>query len=89
VVKRSAKSCRQKVIFSQVNKLPEKRAFGQQVMHALAEKIWSSAQEQLRSILTADIYNLWFAPLRCDQLTATPSSSKLPTIFGTVAQTTI
>ena len=33
-------------------------------MHSSAEKIWSSAQEQLRSILTADIYNLWFAPLR-------------------------
>jgi chromosomal replication initiator protein len=48
----------------QVNKLPVKRAFGEQIMHASAEKIWSSAQEQLRSILTTDIYNLWFAPLR-------------------------
>ena len=37
-------------------------------MHASAEKIWSSAQEQLRSILTADIYNLWFAPLRAATL---------------------
>ncbi len=37
-------------------------------MHASAEKIWSSAQEQLRSILTADIYNLWFAPLRATTL---------------------
>jgi len=37
-------------------------------MHASAEKIWSSAQEQLRSILTADIYNLWFAPLRAGAL---------------------
>jgi len=51
-----------------VNKLPEKRAFGEQIMHASAEKIWSSAQEQLRSILTADIYNLWFAPLRATVL---------------------
>ena len=27
-------------------------------------KIWASAQEQLRSLLSADTYNLWFAPLR-------------------------
>lgn len=33
-------------------------------MRAMAERIWSSAQEQLRSMLTADTYNLWFAPLR-------------------------
>ncbi|HET7626617.1 MAG TPA: chromosomal replication initiator protein DnaA [Verrucomicrobiae bacterium] len=32
-------------------------------MQASAEKIWCSAQEQLRSMLTADTYNLWFAPL--------------------------
>jgi chromosomal replication initiator protein len=51
-----------------VNKPPEKRAFGEQIMHASAEKIWSFAQEQLRSILTADIYNLWFAPLRAGAL---------------------
>jgi chromosomal replication initiator protein len=29
-----------------------------------ADKIWSTAQEQLRSMLNADTYNLWFAPLR-------------------------
>lgn len=29
-----------------------------------ADKIWKVAQEQLRSLLSADIYNLWFAPLR-------------------------
>ena len=33
-------------------------------MQASAEKIWSAAQEHLRSMLSADIYNLWFAPLR-------------------------
>ncbi|MCL4786744.1 MAG: chromosomal replication initiator protein DnaA [Verrucomicrobia bacterium] len=37
-------------------------------MQASAEKIWCSAQEQLRSILTTDIYNLWFAPLRAASL---------------------
>lgn len=33
-------------------------------MQASADKIWSSAQEQLRSMLSADTFNLWFAPLR-------------------------
>jgi len=33
-------------------------------MQHLAEKIWSSAQEHLRSKLTADTYNMWFASLR-------------------------
>jgi chromosomal replication initiator protein len=33
-------------------------------MQASAEQIWATAQEQLRSMLNADIYNLWFAPLR-------------------------
>jgi chromosomal replication initiator protein len=37
-------------------------------MQASAERIWSTAQEHLRSLLSADIYNLWFAPLRaCSQ----------------------
>src|ERR1041385_6493387 len=33
-------------------------------MQASADKIWTSAQEQLRSMLSTDVYNLWFAPLR-------------------------
>lgn len=33
-------------------------------MQASAEKIWGAAQEQLRSMLSADTFNLWFAPLR-------------------------
>src|SRR5690348_9552924 len=33
-------------------------------MQASAEKIWGAAQEHLRSMLSADTYNLWFAPLR-------------------------
>src|SRR5258708_4601709 len=39
--------------------------------HASSEKIWSAAQEKLRSILSADIFNLWFAPLRVKELDAT------------------
>jgi chromosomal replication initiator protein len=33
-------------------------------MQASADKIWTAAQEHLRSMLNPDTYNLWFAPLR-------------------------
>jgi len=33
-------------------------------MQISVEKTWEAAQEHLRSRLSADIYNLWFAPLR-------------------------
>src|SRR5258706_719385 len=36
-------------------------------MQASAERIWSTAQEQLRSMLSADTYRLWFAPLRASR----------------------
>lgn len=37
-------------------------------MLSSGEKIWASAQDQLRSMLSGDTYNLWFAPLRaCGQ----------------------
>jgi chromosomal replication initiator protein len=37
-------------------------------MQPTADRIWGTAQEQLRSMLSADTYNLWFAPLRaCGQ----------------------
>ena len=42
------------------------------MMQASADKIWGSAQEHLRSMLSADTYNLWFARLRA---TALDSSS--------------
>src|SRR5580658_7919736 len=34
------------------------------MMQNSAEKIWSAAQDKLRSMLSADTYNLWFAQLR-------------------------
>jgi chromosomal replication initiator protein len=37
-------------------------------MQSSAEKIWVSAQEHLRSMLSGDTYNLWFAPLRAAAL---------------------
>src|SRR6266446_7868324 len=33
-------------------------------MQPSAAKIWDAAQDHLRSMLNADTYNLWFAPLR-------------------------
>ena len=33
-------------------------------MQVLAEKIWAAAQQQLRSMLSPDVYHLWFAPVR-------------------------
>ncbi len=37
-------------------------------MQASAEKIWISAQQTLRTMLNADIYNLWFLPVRATSL---------------------
>jgi chromosomal replication initiator protein len=37
-------------------------------MQQTLDKIWGSAQQQLQSILTPEIYNLWFAPLRARAL---------------------
>ncbi|HVM48264.1 MAG TPA: chromosomal replication initiator protein DnaA [Candidatus Acidoferrum sp.] len=37
-------------------------------MQASADKIWGAAQDHLRSMLSADTYNLWFAPLRANGL---------------------
>jgi chromosomal replication initiator protein len=33
-------------------------------MQVSADKVWGAAQAQLKAMLSADIYNLWFAPLR-------------------------
>ena len=37
-------------------------------MEASAEKIWNDAQQVLRTMLNADIYNLWFMPIRAATL---------------------
>jgi chromosomal replication initiator protein len=37
-------------------------------MHTSAERIWSQAQERLRTMLNSDIYNLWFAPIQANNL---------------------
>src|SRR5438874_7446457 len=48
----------------QVNKTPKKAAFANMIMQPTAEKIWSAAQQHLRTMLNPDTYNLWFSPLR-------------------------
>jgi chromosomal replication initiator protein len=37
-------------------------------MELSIEKIWSAAQEHLRSSMNADTYNMWFAPLRASAI---------------------
>jgi len=37
-------------------------------MQASAGAVWASAQQLLRTMLTTDIYNLWFAPVRAHTL---------------------
>jgi chromosomal replication initiator protein len=39
-------------------------------MQVSADKAWGAAQQELRSMLNSDTYNLWFAPLRAHQLEA-------------------
>src|ERR1051325_6057871 len=53
---------------SQVNKSPEKPGLWETNMQASADKIWGAAQQQLRSMLSADTFNLWFAQLRVSML---------------------
>ena len=59
-----------RAIWRQVNKMLEKRVIGEKNMQASAERIWNSAQENLRSMLSADTFNLWFAPLRAATMDA-------------------
>ena len=40
-------------------------------MQLSAEKIWNSAREHLRSRLSTDTYNMWFAPLRANAVDPT------------------
>lgn len=37
-------------------------------MQTPAQKVWSAAQQKLRTLLNHDIYNLWFAPLQAISL---------------------
>src|SRR5438270_5729139 len=43
---------------------------GTVMMPASAERIWTAAQQQLRSMLSEDTFKLWFAPLRAHNMEA-------------------
>jgi len=47
-----------------VNKSAKSAFSEKDAMQASIDKIWVVAQQKLRSMLSADTYNLWFAPLR-------------------------
>lgn len=50
-------------------------------MQTSAEKIWAMAQEQLRTMLNSDIYNLWFAPIQALTSDANSISLKVANDF--------
>jgi chromosomal replication initiator protein len=53
-------------------------------MQISAEKIWGSAQEHLRSKLSADTYNMWFAPLRASTIDGNHATLETPNEFSEV-----
>ena len=53
-------------------------------MQISAEKIWDSAQEHLRSKLSADTYNMWFAPLRASTIDGNHATLETPNEFSEV-----
>ena len=50
-------------------------------MQLSVEKIWDSAQEQLRSKLSRDTFNMWFAPLRACAIDAHQATLEAPNEF--------
>jgi chromosomal replication initiator protein len=50
-------------------------------MQLSVEKIWNSAQEQLRSKLSRDTYNMWFAPLRASAIDGSHVTLEAPNEF--------
>jgi chromosomal replication initiator protein len=50
-------------------------------MQLSAEKIWDSAQEQLRSKLSRDTFNMWFAPLRACAVDGQQATLEAPNEF--------
>ena len=50
-------------------------------MQLSVEKIWDSAQEQLRSKLSRDTFNMWFAPLRACSVDANQATLEAPNEF--------
>ena len=53
-------------------------------MQISAEKIWDSAREHLRSKLSPDTYNMWFAPLRAGSIDGNHATLETPNEFSEV-----
>jgi chromosomal replication initiator protein len=51
-------------------------------MQLSAEKIWNSAQDQLRSKLSKDTYSMWFAPLRAHAVDGNHVTLEAPNEFS-------
>src|SRR5580658_11356401 len=49
-----------------------------------AEKIWNSAQEQLKSRLNKDTFSMWFAPLRACAMDGSHVTLETPNEFSEV-----
>ncbi|HVU07417.1 MAG TPA: chromosomal replication initiator protein DnaA [Verrucomicrobiae bacterium] len=53
-------------------------------MQTPVEKIWDSAQEHLRSSMSADTFNMWFAPLRASNIDNNHATLEAPNEFSEV-----
>ena len=53
-------------------------------MQISADKIWHTAQEHLRSKLSPDTYNMWFAPLRASTIEGNHATLEAPNEFSEV-----
>jgi chromosomal replication initiator protein len=67
-------------ILDGVNKSPVKSSFLME-MQLSADKIWATAQEQLRSKLRQDTYDMWFAPLQAGEMDASSISLEVANEF--------
>src|SRR5277367_846839 len=61
-----------------------KQAFIGNNMQLSAEKIWTLAQEQLRSKLGKDTFSMWFAPLRACAMDGNHVTLEAPNEFSEV-----
>src|SRR6266487_4298896 len=53
-------------------------------MESSALKLWGSAQQLLRTMLNAEIYNLWFAPVRAVAINSEVLTLEVPNDFSGV-----
>src|SRR5262245_26480051 len=53
-------------------------------MESSALKLWGSAQQLLRTMLNAEIYNLWFAPIRAVGISSEALTLEVPNDFSGV-----